>query len=593
MFTWPSSRAAGSTSAYTGPPGSTGETQRLSRPSSAAVLVTRKTKTSCKRKSTTDESTEGQRRQSRRTPSPTEEHKHTTRGSSSSTETPASIISETERKKRKSEKTAGPRKKSRKTPSPSEGPSHQATTETSSNDQPGTSPNSRAAFKAKYKEEKLLGEGGYGTVFAGYRQDDNMPVAIKHIPKVGVKHISILLEGKSRMVPMEVALLLKLKPAAPGTSAVVSLLDWYSLDYELILVLERPVPCTDLVDFINSRQSALQEHEAKIITKQLVDALIAVHSKGVFHRDIKLDNILIETGSDVPRVRLIDFGCGTFLSGGKYMTEQGTYWYTSPEWFLRGWYKAGPSTVWQLGVVLFAMLHRYLPFNSSSEMISDEPHLSDSLTDDCHGFLRSCLIKSPEERATLETLKHHPWLGSLVDTASTTSILQPGTLKHHPWLSYTDPQLDLSEPQIDTSGPQVEPSRQHMDPPESHVDLSGSGIQPTRTTTSAIAGPTRTTYGPLRAADVHIKSTDGPLKAIDGPTSTTDGPLRATEGPPTTTAPGSMLLWPQSRFPLYSNLPLPCVKAEIFCVESGPGFISVRAYIEELLPARGVGVRSM
>ncbi len=59
------------------------------------------------------------------------------------------------------------------------------------------------------------------------------------------------------------------------------------------------------------------------ITKQLVDALIEVHSRGVFHRDIKLDNILIETSSDVPRVRLIDFGCGTFLSEGTYIAEHG------------------------------------------------------------------------------------------------------------------------------------------------------------------------------------------------------------------------------------------------------------------------------
>lgn len=57
--------------------------------------------------------------------------------------------------------------------------------------------------------------------------------------------------------------------------------------------------------------------------KQLVDAIIEVHSRGVFHRDIKLDNILIETGSDVPRVRLIDFGCSTYLSEGSYSTQQG------------------------------------------------------------------------------------------------------------------------------------------------------------------------------------------------------------------------------------------------------------------------------
>lgn len=47
--------------------------------------------------------------------------------------------------------------------------------------------------------------------------------------------------------------------------------------------------------------------------KQLVEAAIKMHSEGVFHRDIKSENVLVETESDVPRVRLIDFGCGCFV----------------------------------------------------------------------------------------------------------------------------------------------------------------------------------------------------------------------------------------------------------------------------------------
>ncbi|TNN76995.1 Serine/threonine-protein kinase pim-2 [Liparis tanakae] len=78
----------------------------------------------------------------------------------------------------------------------------------------------------------------------------------------------------------------------------------------------------DLIDYINSRGYHLPEHEAKTIAKQLVDALIEVHSRGVFHRDIKLDNILIETGSDVPRVRLIDFGSGRLLYLFSETTQQ-------------------------------------------------------------------------------------------------------------------------------------------------------------------------------------------------------------------------------------------------------------------------------
>lgn len=66
------------------------------------------------------------------------------------------------------------------------------------------------------------------------------------------------------MVPMEVVLLLKLRPAAGESSAAITLLDWYNLDLELILVLERPVPCMDMIDYLNSRQSSPKEHEAKV-----------------------------------------------------------------------------------------------------------------------------------------------------------------------------------------------------------------------------------------------------------------------------------------------------------------------------------------
>lgn len=64
---------------------------------------------------------------------------------------------------------------------------------------------------------------------------------------------------------------------------------------------------------------------AQIIIKQLVNALIEIHSRGVFHRDIKLENILIETDSEAPRIWVIDFGCATFLSDSKDTTVQGRF----------------------------------------------------------------------------------------------------------------------------------------------------------------------------------------------------------------------------------------------------------------------------
>lgn len=144
----------------------------------------------------------------------------------------------------------------------------------------------------------------------------------------------------------------------------------------------------------------------QMIIKQLVNALIEIHSRGVFHRDIKLENILIETGCEAPRIWVIDFGCATFLSDGKDTTVQGwfsdlgctllgqsntfslravvclsgTLAYTSPEWFQNRCYHAEPTTVWQIGVVMYRILHKALPFQDKFDIICNKPPINDCLS---------------------------------------------------------------------------------------------------------------------------------------------------------------------------------------------------------------------
>ncbi|GLD46413.1 serine/threonine-protein kinase PSK1-like protein [Lates japonicus] len=200
----------------------------------------------------------------------------------------------------------------------------------------------KADFEARYEELELLGEGGFGSVFAGFRISDELP----------------MMNGEVNAVPLEVALTLKATggPESTCSSAIISLLDWYDLDQELILVLERPVPCVDLSQYVRENGGSLQEHEAKVIMRQLVEAAMELHSKHVFHRDIKLENILVETGSDVPRVRVTDFSCGCFMRRGHY--------HLLSEWYMHKRYRARPTTVWQLGVVLYGMLDRHTSFDT-------------------------------------------------------------------------------------------------------------------------------------------------------------------------------------------------------------------------------------
>ncbi|XP_072231742.1 serine/threonine-protein kinase pim-1-like [Leuresthes tenuis] len=267
----------------------------------------------------------------------------------------------------------------------------------------------RAEFEEKYEEKNQLGEGGCGSVFAGCRREDHLPVAIKHIPKdkVFCKHK----DKNGRQISVEVAVMLKLEgstASSVGHSAPVSLLDWYDLQQELILVLERPMPAEDLAHYIEEHGGSLQEDEAKIIIQQLVDAAVHLKQNSIFHRDIKIENILIETGSDVPRLRLIDFGMSCINKKTSiYRTFYGTSAHVPPEWLNSCTYSAGPTTVWQVGVVLFEMLHNK-DFRSTN-FIRKRLKISSTLSQDCLDFLEQCLIKVPKQRPTLEQLLNHTW----------------------------------------------------------------------------------------------------------------------------------------------------------------------------------------
>ncbi|XP_035981616.1 serine/threonine-protein kinase pim-1-like isoform X2 [Fundulus heteroclitus] len=266
----------------------------------------------------------------------------------------------------------------------------------------------RAKFREQYMELQELGEGGFGSVFAGYRVEDNLPVAIKHIPKdkVILKHK----DENGRQLAMEVAIMLKLNAVATssgGQSPIVSLLDWYDVDQELIIVMERPMPSDNLFDYISDHKGPIKESKAKLILKQLVEAGIYLQDASIFHSDIKPENILIETSSEVPRVVLIDFGLSCFDKRRKFEIFRGTTDHIPPEFDRNGSYSAGPTTVWQLGVVLFEILHKKM-FKTPS-FLMNKLKIGKRLSKKCKDFLNKCLTEVPEERPTLEELLCHPW----------------------------------------------------------------------------------------------------------------------------------------------------------------------------------------
>jgi len=269
-------------------------------------------------------------------------------------------------------------------------------------------------FERSYRVGEVLGKGGFGTVYSGNRIRDGRSVAIKHVPRSKVTEWDLL---NGRKVPME----LKLLRTVQGVEGVVRLLDYYERDDSFIFVLEHPSNSKDMFDYITEK-GVIEETVARYFFKQVVETVLACYRRGVLHRDIKDENILIDLKNH--KLKLIDFGSGAFTQDGHYSEFEGTRVYSPPEWIRCSRYLGPEATVWSLGILLYDMVCGDIPFETDDDICAAEltfirrnrsqQMVQTNISTECKKLVQSCIRILPKKRIGLEQILQHPWISNSI-----------------------------------------------------------------------------------------------------------------------------------------------------------------------------------
>eukprot|EP01119_Soliformovum_irregulare_P011618 TRINITY_DN2931_c0_g1_i1.p1 TRINITY_DN2931_c0_g1~~TRINITY_DN2931_c0_g1_i1.p1 ORF type:complete len:291 (-),score=66.24 TRINITY_DN2931_c0_g1_i1:44-916(-) len=191
-------------------------------------------------------------------------------------------------------------------------------------------------------------------------------------------------------------------------------------DDEHVYLLMEHIVGIDLISLMETRSLApLKEPLAKEIVRQLIDIVGFSHSRGVAHRDIKLDNIMVDQDGNV---RLIDFGLCYITetkSTSSLCTDRvGSIAYVAPEVLRKMPYDGFAADIWSLGIVVFSLLFGSFPFSMEDrrDMVRDpttevQLEFPDvEVSKDARDLIRQLLEVDPVKRITLDDMRCHPWL---------------------------------------------------------------------------------------------------------------------------------------------------------------------------------------
>lgn len=238
-----------------------------------------------------------------------------------------------------------------------------------------------------YIIEKEIGSGSFGKIYIGNHKMLNIPVCLKRGPKSS-DNDNLMREFYYLKEFRDHPNIIKLYEIVFMESCIYLIMDYY--------------PRGDLFDFVTNNGKLNLNLSLKIFT-QLAGAVFYIHSNGCCHRDLKLENVLLD---DDGNVKLGDFGFTRELPLKSLLRDIcGTNAYMAPELIKRLPYSGIKIDIWALGIILYTLITGEMPFDDSLDefelnhlILHSTPRFMNSLDPDVYQLVNILLQKEPEDR---------------------------------------------------------------------------------------------------------------------------------------------------------------------------------------------------
>ena len=254
-----------------------------------------------------------------------------------------------------------------------------------------------------YLIKKTLGKGTFGKVKLGIYLPKNKKVAIKILEKKRLKEEDDLIRLKREFEML----------SQFNHPNVITVSEIFESNDAYFTVMEY---CNggELFNYI-VKNKYLSEEKSAFFYYQLINGLEYIHSLGIVHRDLKPENLLL-TQDEI--LKIIDFGLSNYFKENQLElleTPCGSPCYASPEMLSGENYDGFKIDIWATGIILFAMLCGYLPFDHKDndklfmKILECKIQYPKNLSKVSKDLLKKILIPDPRRRINIAEIKKHPF----------------------------------------------------------------------------------------------------------------------------------------------------------------------------------------